>query len=607
VKNSFELDSSAQGIDTMNEQTPPPRKSLWRRPIGGVTWYLVSAGITFVIVFAGSLITSPQNALDWGLISWRGFISSTLTMSLLAAGLVVLLLLLGRWLCRWRHLRRVLFVFACLVTLIVLAYTEEDWRGRRAWQRHRRECEARGEEFSIAALVPPPVPDERNFALTPLLRPALDFVRGPQGLIWADSNALARLKRMSAALEPQDARRTNDYLVLGNLERGTFADLSACAEFYRGNTNYPQAAETVSAPERILFALGRFDPELKELREAAVSRPYCRFPIRYDEEPPWAMLFPHLANLKALTCLTYVRATAELETSHSADALEDLKLGLRLSDCIREEPMLINHLVRISALAIDLQIVREGLVRHAWNDAQLALIETNLASLNLLAEYKRAMRGERACSTEGIDFVRRQGFRSNPLAYFDIDNERGVSSLSSGFNPFPSGWFYQNMLTVSRHFEVYSLPAADERARRVFPEVNENGRRAVQQMWPGPYTLLAKMLLPALERVAQRSARMQTYVDTTRVACAMERYRIANRSIPDSLDALVPRFIASIPNDVIDGKPLRFRRQVDGGYLIYSVGWNQTDDGGELASVQKGKETSIDFTKGDWVWELPAR
>jgi hypothetical protein len=605
VKNSFELDSSAQGIDTMNEQTPPPRKSLWRRPIGGVTWYLVSAGITFVIVFVGSLITSPQNALDWGLISWRGSISSALTMSLLAAGLVVLLLLLGRWLCRWRHLRRVLFVFACLVTLVVLAYAEEDWRGRRAWQRHRRECEARGEKFSIAAQVPPPVPDEKNFALTPLLRPALDFVRGPQGLVWADSNALARLNRMGAELQPQPSRRTNDYLVLGNLERGTFADLFACAEFYRGNTNYPQAAETVSAPERILFALGRFDPELKELREAAASRPYCRFPIRYDEEPPWALLLPHLARIRALTILTGVRATAELETGRSADALENLKLGLRLSDCIREEPLLIDHLVRLAALAIDLQTVREGLVRHAWNDAQLTMIETNLASLNLLAEYKRAMRGERACSTEGIDFVRRQGFRSDPLSY--VYEEGNPPSHNLGFNPYPRGWFYQNMVTVSRHFEIYSLPAADERARRVFPEVNENGRRAVQQMWQGPYTLLAKMLLPALERVVQRSARMQTYVDTTRVACAMERYRVANGSIPGSLDPLVPRFIASIPNDVIDGKPVRFRRQADGGYLIYSVGWNQTDDGGELAWVKKGKETSIDFTKGDWVWELPAR
>ncbi len=587
-------------MDSTNGQTQTPPTNPWRKPIRGGLWCLLLGGFIFVVALV-SLATLSSDVRGWNLVALA------FVLAVMATTLGVLARLFAHWLWHGRNLRHAIFALACLVTLIALAYAEEDWRGRRAWQRHRRECEARGEKFSIAALTPPPVPDERNFALTPLLRPALDFVRGPQGLVWADSNALARLNRISAELQPQPSRPTNDYLVLGSLERGTFADLSACAEFYRGNTNYPQAAETVSAPERIMFALGRFDPELKELREAAANRPYCRFPIRYAEEPSWALLLPHLARIKALTILTGVRATAELEAGRSADALGDLKFGLRLSDCIREEPLLIDHLVRLAALAIDLQTVREGLVRHAWNDPQLTMIETYLASLNLLAEYKRAMRGERACSTEGIDFVRRQGFRSNPLAYFDIDNERGVSSLSSGFNPFPSGWYYQNMLTVSRHFEIYSLPAADERARRVFPEVNENGRRAVQQMRPGPYALLAKILLPALERVLQRSARMQTYVDCTRVACALERYRIVNGSLPDNLDALVPRFIASIPNDVIDGNPLRFRRQADGGYLLYSVGWNKTDDGGELAWVKKGKEPSIDFTKGDWVWQIPVR
>ena len=566
----------------------------------GGSWFLLSGGIIFLVILY-SLVMSSPGVRGWSLVA------SAFVLAVVATGLGVLALLFGRWLCRWRNLRRVLFILACLVTLIALAYAEENWRGRRAWQRHRQECEAKGEKFSLAALAPPPVPDEKNFALTPLLKSALDFVhvQGSEGLVWPDSNAMARLNNMSAELRPQPSRRTNDHLVLGNLEKGTFADLSACAEFYRGNTNYPQAAETVSAPERILFALGRFDSELKELREAAASRPYGRFPIRYDEEPPWAILLPHLAHIKALTILTCVRATAELEFGRSADALQDLKVGFRLSDCIHEEPILIDHLVRLSTLEIDLQTVREGLLRHAWNDAQLATIETNLASLNFLAEYKLALSGERACSTDGIDFMRRQGFRSDPLAY--VYEEGNAPHFSPGFNPFPSGWFYQNMLTVSREFETHNLPAADERARRVFPEISDNGGRAVEQMRLNPYTFLARILLPAVHRAVQRSARTQAYVDSTRVACALEHYRIANGTIPDTLDALVPRFIASIPKDVIDGKPLRFRRRADDDYLLYSVGWNQTDDGGELTWVKKGKETSIDFTKGDWIWKMSAR
>ena len=45
-------------------------------------------------------------------------------------------------------------------------------------------------------------------------------------------------------------------------------------------------------------------------------------------------------------------------------------------------------------------------------DEQLAELEKYLASVNLLAEYALSMRGERACSTRGLDWLRRQGFQT---------------------------------------------------------------------------------------------------------------------------------------------------------------------------------------------------
>ena len=80
-------------------------------------------------------------------------------------------------------------------------------------------------------------------------------------------------------------------------------------------------------------------------------------------------MLPHLANMKGLCRLTQVRAITELETDRTPEAFADLKLGLRLSDSIAQEPILIDHLVRIAALALNLQTVREGVVRHAWTDA----------------------------------------------------------------------------------------------------------------------------------------------------------------------------------------------------------------------------------------------
>ena len=576
-----------------SNETPPSR---WTRPLTGparfAAWFASLAGAIFLIVCCVALITD-RRARSWELIP------VALMAAVIVATLACVLLALVRWLCHWRNLRRVLFAVVCLITLAALLIAEENWRGRHAWQKYSREWEARGEKFRFADLVPPPVPDDKNFALTPLLKAALDFTRGTNGIVWQDTNGLARLQRADAWLTPE-GRKTNDTLALGSLEKGTFADLAACGEFYRGNTNYPQCSAPAKAAEVILVALGKCAPELQELREAAAARPYSRYPVQYASEPPWLILLPHLARVKSLTTLTHVRATALLEPGQAAEAFDDLKLGLRLSDSIREEPILIDHLVRLSTLAIDLQTVREGLVRHAWTEGQLAELETYFGSLDLLAEYKLAMRGERACWTEGLDYLRRQGARVDPM----VGSEDGWPDFPLGplMRLGPSGWFYQNMLVMARINQDSHLRAVDERAHRVLPDISEQGKRALDQMRTGPFTVFAKMFMPALEKAAMRSGRTQTYADAARVACALERYRLANGGYPDSLAPLVPRFIDRIPDDVIDAKPLRFRLNSDGSYILYSIGWNQTDDGGQLGWRNVDKKNAVDAASGDWVW-----
>lgn len=518
--------------------------------------------------------------------------------SLLLAGLLALATSFVRWLCHWRNLRRFLTAAVGLLLLLVAVYGEENWRGRHAWQAHARGIEARGEHFSLTELAPPAVSEEKNMALAPLLKPLLDYSHGPTGIIWGDTNGLARIDSMRADQPPQ--REANAHLVLGKLEKGTFADASAWALFYRGNTNYPQAGPEAKPAEVVLTALSRFTPELKELQEAA-ARTEARFPIHYADEPNWNILLPHLSRIKALTLLTQVRATATLEEGRGHEAFDDLRLGLRLSESIRQEPLLIDHLVRLATLGMDLQTVREGLRRHAWSGEGLSGIQVALQKINLLAEYKRAMSGERACETRGLDFLRRQGLHSEEMSY--LGSDEGAASTAPSFSLVPSGLFYQNMLTISRFFETYTLPAADEQARRISPVLAEQGTQALEAMRRGPYTLIAKLLLPALQKAVQKSGRMQTYVDATRVGCALEAYRLANGKLPDSLETLAPRFLASLPGDLIDGKPLRYRQTAEGGYLIYSIGWNQKDDGGEIA-WSKGKDPSVDASQGDWVWQM---
>ncbi len=509
----------------------------------------------------------------------------------------------------WRPL---LFGVAGLVTLVALAYAEENWRGRHAWQAHRQEWEAKGEQFGLVGLIPPAVPEEKNFAVAPLLKPVLELTHGPGGVVWRDTNGLARLDQFSAALSPNHGAKGP--LVLGSLEKETFADLAAWQALYRGDTNFADLGEDSTPAQAVLAALTKLDPEIHELRDAAAARPYSRFPVQYEEQPPFGILLPHLARVKQIATILQVRATAELDAGRPVEAFEDLKLGLRVSDSIEKEPIVVSHLVRLVTLGGGLQTVREGLVRHAWTDAQLAELQARLESVNLLAEYKAAMRGERAGTVAELDYLRRHGnWGINVEDFFG----KGITACERILRLGPRGWIYQNMLTVSRICQDCTLAAVDERAHRMFPETGQNGTRVLEERW-APYVLFPKLFQAGLQKIPQRSGRMQTFVDATRVACALERFRLANSRLPDTLAELTPRFCERIPNDVIDGQPLRWRRDSDGGYVLYSVGWNKTDEGGALGWSQaedtgifgllKEKQAPwVDPAQGDWAWEMPAR
>jgi len=121
-----------------------------------------------------------------------------------------------------------------------------------------------------------------------------------------------------------------------------------------------------------------------------------------------------------------------------------------------------------------------------------------------------------------------------------------------------------------------------------------------------PYNILARMLIPALTKTAAKAATAQAILDLATTACALERYRLAHGQFPDSLDALAPRFLAKPCMDVVNGEPLKYRRTAHGLFILYSIGWNEKDDGGEV-SFTKGKPTGRDFTRGDWVWSYPAK
>ncbi|MDB6068231.1 MAG: hypothetical protein JWR26_4439 [Pedosphaera sp.] len=505
----------------------------------------------------------------------------------------------------WGMGRRLLFAFACLVTLIAVFYVEENWRGKRAWENYKREWEAKGEKFDLQAFVPPPVPDEQNFAMTPFLAPLFDF--NPKPLMpgqsaWRDTNALKRVQNLGENLKFQDSSSR------GSWTKGQRIDFQAWALSFRGkekSATKPAASSITrkEAAEELLKDLGEYAPVLQELQVAS-QRPNARFNIGYGDDYPSGILLPHLAVMKKAGLMFETKALAELELGRSDEALSDARMIVYLSGTAKAEPFLISGLVRITLVNIAMEPLWEGLADHQWSDAHLADWEEQLGKIDLLADYAATMRGERGLNNSGLDYLRKGG-------HMEVMSDSGAPQSVNVISIMPSGWFYQNQLTISRMYERYVFPRVDAAAHRVYSNglVNDEAVVYANELSRGfsPYKIFARLLFPAYGNAALKFAAAQVNVDLARVACALERHRLAHGEFPQTLDSLSPQFIKAIPHDIFSGEPLKYHRTEDGKFVLYSVGWNQKDDGGEIG-MTTGKNPHVFINEGDWVWpQYPAK
>ncbi len=480
-----------------------------------------------------------------------------------------------------------------VAALLVAAYFFEEKLGREEWERVRAEMEARGETFDFAKLAPPNVPDDENFAMTPLLRPMLDYDFDPEthAQTWRDPAGKERAE--SIRLGGRDAR---DMPRVVGWQEGKSIPLEEWAAWFRASDVYEVPAGGTPA-EAVLGALRKFDPEIDELTEAA-SRPFGRFPVHYGEGARATL--GHLNVLMGIEKIIALRASARLDAADTDGALEDVLSLFRIQWLMREEITLIDHLVAISLFDVSVQPIWEARLNHRWNDQQWAKVEDALARFDFLSGYQRAMRGEVAFAKVVYQSVHRDPKSLREVLAWGGAEETGWMTPLL----FLRGTLYRSQAYHAQMAFDHLIPVLDPASHRVLVENSDAFDEEVasqQSRAPRPHRILALMSLPVFSSVQVRSAQAAALCDLARVAIALERYRLATGAYPARLDALGPRFLDPVPHDVITGEPLKYRPVAE-SIQLYSVGWNTTDEGGALARKPDGK--SLDRKLGDWIWPV---
>jgi hypothetical protein len=519
---------------------------------------------------------------------------------------------------RWFFSRRALRFYAWLVvggfSVIVVFYAEESWRGKRAWAALQREAAARGESLELSSVFPPPVPDDQNFALAPDVGRLLGFAEPGSG------------KPRESAPSAVFYHGAGDKWPAATWLFQQATDLAAWQTFFRRHpvtpstpTNdtlswlaFPVASEPQTPAEDVLLALSRYDTALAVLR-AANQRPKVRYPFAYDDG--WFALtgsrYSPVESIYAAAHILCLRAVAELAQDQSEAALQDTLLALRLADSFRQQPYDQLHRSRAAMLRLCLQPVWEGLAGHRWNEAQLLTLQQRFADMDLLPEFRVWARGETFMmmnlADQFHDFLKGRGSPLGDRLASAEDADRFWAWLFRVV--YPVGWLYQDKVWIYRFYERRTdvSKALDlSNAQQWQAEM----RRAID-----PALLI--MVAPKLQEVVREGAQgvlfFQTVCQEVTVACALERCRLAQGQYPGSLDALVPTWLKQVPTDLLaaGGAPLKYRREADGGFVLYSVGLNRVDDQGKPGLPQEDwrgvQSDSPRLDEGDWVWRQPGQ
>ena len=340
-----------------------------------------------------------------------------------------------------------------------------------------------------------------------------------------------------------------------------------------------------------------FKPDFDLMREA-LKRPYARVDAQEDGTTSAPRNF---VSVRVISQTLAQRAQSYLLLGQPERALEELTLIRDLSLVIEAEPRnLVSAMIEVAVTGLYIGVIHDGLRLGAWREPQLLALQSQLKKIHLAPLMVEGLSAERVaiCRTletsSAEDFVNRLNPGGAPKTFGEELNAPGFCVLAFA----PQGWRYQSMVTVASLLQTsivcfdsatQTVRAGDlDRAASAIRKLDENG---------SPTARLACAATPAFDRAWRMTAHNQSIADQALIACALERYRLARGEYPPDLASLTPAFADRLPHDIIGGGTLHYRLDGD-HFILYSIGWNEKDDGG----LAPDNNSILYYDKPDWVW-----
>jgi hypothetical protein len=306
------------------------------------------------------------------------------------------------------------------------------------------------------------------------------------------------------------------------------------------------------------------------------------------------------------------RALLALHEARPQEALPYLKSCGEVIQLHAQGPLLIVQFVRYPCLSICAGGCWEALQAGSWSDDQLAELQRQWDKLDIMGDavvcfemerarapmlfqMARSSRQEMADISEGFS-----GIRPMPEVWTDfwLDSRKGLKEI---FTSYPRYWAWR---WIGSYREEQQFLEARQSLIEAARSAQKRRSTVVIPAFPATNFMLLQPNDPFAQRFVGQAARAQTMANIVTAAIALERFRLAHHAYPAALGNLAPEFVQAVPVDYMDGHDLRYRLNPDGTYLLYSVGQDGVDNGGDPTPRMGGKPSF--FGGRDWVWPRPA-
>lgn len=381
--------------------------------------------------------------------------------------------------------------------------------------------------------------------------------------------------------------------------------------------------------------------EAFELLCQLIEHPTLHARIDYNDPQSWSLTDP--VKRKAAVQLLKAAVICDLHGNDVASAVANTRAMLALSKCASDERLVISQLVRCAIAAISATATWELLHYPQLTDGRLAPLQRDWEELDFIVSAERALEMERATTMLLADDMKRSGktFKAYSTPWFGTGS--GGANASSAWTDqawqfakeswektryqawqitWRVAWANPDQLTMLKGEQALLECMRQVRTNDAFlpafralnlelEQLGITGNTRTDELTfldsrsSDPRVVLS-LVVNSLQAFPKRVMAMEVSRRTVITAIALRRFQLRHGHLPTHLAELVPELLVAVPRDPVDGQPLRYRPNADSHFLLYSIGEDGVDDGGDPRPVNE-ESKSLYWGKGrDWVWPQPA-